>query len=210
MNLSTISISCGRLATVTFEPGTSIIYMKVGEHAREDLRSILARKGHEIEEAGFSMWGYGGNTCHPRTMVQPFARAASSPIVLCMEPMKSHHLADRIRAEDYSVDGITWNPIPPSINVLGSRYALCIDTLEEVDVKLDLSETRVALGNSRGRSGGNYIRGRVDKACLNLVEERADEPREIHIGVMARLVEPFAVLLRGGLEIVSSEEDSRG
>src|ERR1700737_1463778 len=109
-----------------FEPGDQILYMKVGTHAQEELADILARKRREIEREGFAMWGYGGNTCHPRSMVQPFARAVNRPIVLCMQPMASRHAAEPIRAEEYSVDGKHWVQIPSGINVLGSRYALCI------------------------------------------------------------------------------------
>jgi hypothetical protein len=63
-----------------------LLYMKVGTHAQEELSEIIARKRREIDEAGFAMWGYGGNTCHPTSIVQPFARSASAPIILCMQP----------------------------------------------------------------------------------------------------------------------------
>ena len=56
------------------EPGAGVLYMKVGTHAQESLEDIVERKSREIREAGYGMWGYGGNTCHPSTMVQPFAR----------------------------------------------------------------------------------------------------------------------------------------
>ena len=58
------------------QPGTGLIFMKVGTHANELLSDILKRKRQEIEDAGFALWGYGGNTCHPLTMVQPFAQDA--------------------------------------------------------------------------------------------------------------------------------------
>jgi hypothetical protein len=179
-----------------FSPGDPVLYMKVGTHAQEDLGAILARKREEIAQEGFAMWGYGGNTCHPTTMVQPFARAAAQPIILCMQPMQSKHRAEPLRAEEFSVDGIQWRAIPSGINVLGSRYALCIDTLEEVDETLDLADTKVAIGNSRGLSGEKYVRGRVDKACLEVVSSGAIEHKPISIGVMAEIVEPYAVLLR--------------
>jgi hypothetical protein len=178
------------------QPGTSILYMKVGTHAQEDFEEILVRKRKEIDEAGFSMWGYGGNTCHPTTMVQPFARATSKPIILAMHPMQSRHFAEPLRAREFSADGIKWNLIPSRINVLGSRYALCIDDLEKVSETLNLSDTRVAVGNSRGLAGDKYVRGRVDKACLEIVGPSADTPRTTEIGVVARIVEPYAVLLR--------------
>src|SRR3984893_6220083 len=107
-----------------FEPGDQILYMKVGTHAQEELADILARKRREIEDEGFAMWGYGGNTCHPTSMVQPFVEAASGPVRLVMQPMLSKHFAEPIRAEEYSPDGTRWLPVPSGINVLGSRYAL--------------------------------------------------------------------------------------
>jgi hypothetical protein len=182
-------------------PGEGIVFMKVGTHAREPLPEIIARKRKEIEEAGHALWGYGGNTCHPLTSVQPFARCFAERegvIYLVMEPMVSKHFAIPDRADEFSVDGVHWQEVPAPINVRGSRYAMAIDSLEEDDFELPLGETRVAVGNSVGRRGDRYIKGRVDKACLEVVDDPAganDAPR-VHIGLVARLVEPYAVLLR--------------
>lgn len=181
-----------------FSPGDAILYMKVGTHANEPLNDIIKRKQHEIDRAGYAMWGYGGNTCHPTTVVQPFARrnlALQEPIRLVMEPMDSKHFATPVRADEFSIDGVTWREIPQDINVLGSRYALCIDNLRRIESSLSLGDTRVAMGNSSGQTGSRYIRGRVDKACLDIVEG-GDADRIVQIGLIADLVEPFAVFLR--------------
>lgn len=184
-----------------FDPGDAVLYMKVGTHAEEDLAHIIARKKREIEDAGLAMWGYGGNTCHPTSMVQPFAREhakAGRPIILAMQPMNSKHFAEPLRAEEFSGDGTRWEPIPEGINVLGSRYALCLRTLERVDTTLHLANTLVALGPSKGKVGSNYVRSRVDKACLEITEHANDPtgPLPIKIELVAELVEPFAVFLR--------------
>lgn len=173
--------------------------MKVGVHAGEDLALIIERKKREIERAGFAMWGYGGNSCHPTTMVQPFARTRSDlekPILLCMHPMKSNHFAEPVRAEEFSTDGLTWQPVPAEIDVLGSRYALCVKNLTEVQDELELGRTQVALGNSMGRRGSDYIKGRVDKACLEFAETAPDDSHTVEIGLVAELVDPYAVFLR--------------
>ena len=180
--------------------GQALLYMKVGTHALESLDDIIARKTKEIEDAGYALWGYGGNTCHPQTMVQPFARAyenRNGVIYLCMEPMKSMHFAEPIRADECSIDGRNWIQIPESINVLGSRYALKINDLRAEEFELPLSRTQVAIGNSRGAIGSRYIRGRVDKACLEVTDpgEENNEPL-VHIKFTARLVEPYAVYVR--------------
>src|SRR5713226_1156544 len=107
--------------------GAGVLFMKVGTHAKETLDDIIARKKKEIEDAGLAFWGYGGNTCHPQTMVQPFARKherQGSVIYLCMQPMESKHFAEQIPADEYSDDGSHWVQIPEGVKVLGSRYAL--------------------------------------------------------------------------------------
>lgn len=182
-----------------FDPGSSILYMKVGTHAKEELADIIRRKQREIEQCGMAMWGYGGNTCHPASMVQPFANqvtARGERIVLAMQPMNSKHFADQIRAEEYSANGELWEPIPLSINVLGSRYALCIDSLSEVSDTLSLASTRVAIGNSKGKVGSSYVRGRVDKACLEVAESAEANDTVVKIGLVANVVAPYAVFLR--------------
>lgn len=181
-------------------PGSGLIFMKVGTHAREPLSDIIDRKRREITEAGQSFWGYGGSTCHPLTTVQPFARdfvKRDGVIYLCMQPMDSHHFALPERAREYSADGIHWKAIPDKINVRGSRYALIVDDLQQEEFDLPLERTRVAVGSSMGRPGNEYVTGRVDKACLEVTNSDASgDKRPIHIGLVARLVEPYAVLVR--------------
>jgi hypothetical protein len=184
-------------------PGAGFLFMKVGTHARESLEDIIARKSKEIADAGFAMWGYGGSTCHPRNLVQPFAEefaGRGKPIVLCMHAMNSNHWAEQLRASEFSPDGLEWKPIPDTINVLGSRYALVIKNLRQEEHTIPLNQTRVAVGPSRGRLGTRYIRGRVDKACLEVIEEPelTNEPGNdlVNINLVADLVEPYAVFLR--------------
>lgn|SRR5215213_1510265 len=182
------------------KPGTGLVYMKVGTHARETLADIIKRKTQEIEETGHGFWGYGGSTCHPLRMVQPFAREhqrRDGVIYLCMEPMESRHFAEPVRAEEYSADGVSWVEVPPSINVLGSRYALVIQNLREEEFELPLERTTVALGNSMGARGSRYVSGRVDKACLEVADDAPSmTAKSVRIGLVADIVEPYAVLLR--------------
>ena len=184
-------------------PQQGILFMKVGVHAQETLDKIIDRKIREIEDAGYALWGYGGGTCHPKTMVQPFAKQQveqGNSIYLCMQEMVSNHFAEPVRAEEFSVDGAKWESIPLAINVLGSRYALAIKALHREEFVLPLNKTQVAVGNCRGRAGNDYIGGRVDKACLECGEDIAipvgpDEP-VIQINLVAELCEPYAVFLK--------------
>lgn len=181
---------------MAIEPGDKVLFMKVGIHASESLESIIERKRAEIEDEGFAFWGYGGNTCHPTTMVQPFALGSTGPIILAMQPVVSNHFADPIRAEQYSADGITWTDVPAGINCKGSRHALLIDSLEPAAFDLDLSRTRVALGRSQGRVGSKYVQMRVDKACLEVTDQPEGDSVVKEISWQATLADPYAVFLR--------------
>lgn len=185
-------------------PGQGVLFMKVGTHAQESLEDIIKRKSEEIDATGFGMWGYGGNTCHPTSMVQPFAQSFAendNTIHLCMEEMESSHMAPPVCAAEYSEDGVTWREIPETIEVLGSKYALMIDRLHPETFSLPLDQTRVPVGPSMGRLGSRYVKGRVDKACLEIIERpeisNDSKPRYIPIHLVARLVAPYAVFLRG-------------
>lgn len=186
------------------KPGAGILFMKVGTHARESLKDIIARKTKEIEKVGYGLWGYGGNTCHPSTMVQPFAEryaAAGHPIHLVMEEMNSNHFAEPLCAAEFSVDNLNWQEIPQDIQVRGSRYALKIGNLREVADELPLDSTRVAIGPTQGRLGSRYIQGRVDKACLEVLAApeilNEDNEKSVRpINLVADLLPPYAVFLR--------------
>ncbi|MCP1292972.1 MULTISPECIES: hypothetical protein [Chromobacterium] len=185
------------------QPNRGILFMKVGVHAQETLEDIIERKTKEIKDAGFAFWGYGGNTCHPTTMVQPFVEghaARGEKVVLCMNEILSKHFADPVRAELYSTDGVRWQKVPNAINVLGSRYALAIKDLRRTNLELPLAKSAVAIGNSKGMLGVQYIRGRVDKACLELCEgadiPRAPDEKSVQIDLVAELCEPYAVFLK--------------
>ena len=86
------------------------------------------------------------------------------------------------------------------MDVLGSRYALGIKSLKRSEFNLPLEQTRVPVGPSMGRLGSRYIQGRVDKACLEVLNEpeaiNEGEPRLIPIGLVAELHAPYAVFLR--------------
>jgi hypothetical protein len=136
-------------------------------------------------------------------MVQPFAEAfceQGKPIYLCMQEMESSHFAEPLRAGSYSVDGITWQRIPDTINVLGYRFALVIKNLRRQELILPLDRTRVAVGNNLGRIGSRYLQGHVDKACLEVIDApeqtNVAETREVRINLVAELEPPYAVFLR--------------
>lgn len=185
------------------KPEQGVLFMKVGVHAKETLEEIVDRKMKEIRDAGYAMWGYGGNTCHPCTIVQPFANKYAKQgksIYLCMESMDSKHFAEPKRAEEFSVDGVIWQKVPDQINVRGSRYALKIKDLQilKEPFNLDLAQTEVAEGPSAGKKGDKYIQGHVDKACFKIIENTPEilSHKNITISLTAELDSPYAVFVK--------------
>lgn len=183
--------------------GQGVIFMKVGLHASETLEDIVERKRREFEEAGSIFWGYGGSSCHPRTMVQPFGRAMQEEgkhLLIIMNEMNSKHSAPPVAASQYSEDGVDWQAVPRGIEVRGSRFALVLDELKTEEFEVNLNDFHVGVGQSRGRIAADYLKGQNDKGCLIYNEPHIPPPPEQRIikqiGLVARVKPPYAVFLR--------------
>lgn len=181
------------------------LFMKVGNHANETWEQILERKCKEYERTGRTFWGYGGTTCHPLSVVQPFARLSvreQGGILLVMEYIDSRAEPDIVPAREYSADGITWLPIPDGINVTGSRYALLLDEIKPGDLTISLNEYEVAIGPSSGKGAEEYLQGRIDKGAFvrsstaRPVEDGKKERVTRKAAFVSEMKEPFGVLLR--------------
>jgi hypothetical protein len=182
----------------------AIVFMKVGRHAGETFEDIIKRKRREYAAAGRIFWGYGGGTMHPVYKVQPFASMKikeGKHITLVMQEIISNHPDTEVYATEFSRDGETWEPVPEGIKVRGSRYALVLDEIEDGDLNIDLADYRVGVGPSEGKVASEYVKGRVDKGCL----DRTGPPNTNEVSskivqatYFAHLREPYAVLLRSG------------
>ncbi len=180
----------------------AFVFMRVGNHAGETFESILERKQQELEEAGRIFWGYGGTTLHPIKHVQPFAKMwlpKEGSIRIVMQAIDSKADPDVLPANEYSVDGVNWEPIPTGIEVTGSRYAIVLDEITPGQLDFNLGDFEVGIGPSRGRNAAQYLKGRVDKGCFvssDSTEAGSNvQPKIVPIGFQARLIEPYAVML---------------
>ncbi|MGI6108128.1 MAG: hypothetical protein ACOX8B_09395 [Lachnospiraceae bacterium] len=183
----------------------NIVIMKYGVHVSESIDSIITRKMDELQNTGVMYWGYGGTVCHPRTQVQPFVKAnfekgEDTYLLLVRTPSENH--SQSARMEYYTEDGTLWEKFPEGINVLGSKYAIVCESLNNCDIRLDLSAYRVAAGRSAGKSLAEYLRGRVDKACAVLTgqsDENADQgngSRFVQVSYWGRINYPGAVFCK--------------
>lgn len=186
-------------------PGSGIIYLKAGATNGLSIASLVAQKSNEIVDLGSALWAYGGNTCHPTSMVQPFAdfhKRRGKPIRLLIEDISTEKYVKPYCALEASCDGVDWTEIPDDVNVLGSRYAFVVGSLLRSSMTLPLHRTVVAIGPSAGRLGSSYVAGRVDMACLtmlgkNEVSEASPPNCERKIQFVGTLLSPYAVFLRG-------------
>lgn len=190
------------MGLIELRPDEPFVFMKVGRHAGEDLDEILTRKKEELNRAGVIFWGYGGGTMHPIDKVQPFVRSRiehGGQIKLLMQSIVSRHPDTEAVAKEFSRDGVNWEPIPEGVVVRGSRYALVIGEIEGGDLDVDFDAYQVGAGPSAGKPAAGYIRGRVDKGCLDprTIAQSDEGGHPIHIDYAAQLVDPYAVLLRG-------------
>ena len=114
------------------------------------------------------------------------------------EEMNSNNFAAQVRADEWSADGFGWHEIPPQINVLGhvTPCASRICTKRSLDYRFQQPALR--WGIALVVVGSQYIRGRVDKACLEAIADQAEsaEIESVQISLVAELVDPYAVFLR--------------
>jgi hypothetical protein len=179
-----------------------VVFMKVGMHASEPIDAIYERKHEEIRLTGCTWWGYGGSLCHPFTQVAALvaqARERSADVYCCFIPTPSRHLGSgsQVRAESFSPSPGLWRSIPRGIDVLGSKYALVLDSLEVADgTCVNLAEYQVAVGPSAGRPVSSYMRQRVDKACARRAPDQvATGEMQVPLCFTGRLASPHAVLV---------------
>lgn len=176
----------------------NIIYMKYGVHAGETVDSIVRRKQEEVEKVGYTFWGYGGNFCHPLTQVQPFAEGIykkGEKLYLVMSLTESKLNNEPHKSSYLSIDKKNWSPIDERINVLGSKFALCIKDLKVCDFDLSLSTYSVGIGNKSGTILSDYIRYRVDKACA-VNNGSSNNYKTVQITLIAEVIAPFAVFTK--------------
>lgn len=179
----------------------NILFMKVGEHASEPLDKILQRKMREYEQTGMIFWGYGGSACNPLTQVQEFARQTAQikeELIFLMNPVKSmHKLENAPPATHYSINGKDWLRVPEGINVTGSKWALILDEIQPCELDINLSEFKVGIGPSTGKSASEYLRARTDKGCLIRSTPKFASKAEIRrVQFKARIIDPYAVKMK--------------
>lgn len=175
----------------------NIVYMKYGYHAKEHEQDIVKRKKLEFQKSGKMFWGYGGVVCHPIKQVQPFAKKFND-VFLAMSLTSSKPTMEGYLAKEYSIDGKIWKKIPNGIKVTGSKYALVCSSLVTVKRNIDLSQYNVAIGPSKNKLASEYIKFRIDKGCLinNNKLEKGDDSTMVEIRLCAKIIHPYAVLLR--------------
>jgi hypothetical protein len=190
------------MTSAPFAPRFAVV-MKVGYHAAEDFSDIIDRKLQELRVNGRLFWGYGGSCCHPLRQVQPLAELASrddEEVACIFTRTFSRPSVSAVSASRFSADGERWRPLPPGVDVRGSKFALVLTELVETQTGFDLSDYEVAVGPSAGRPAVAYMRGRIDKACLRRLPARASQTRGSPddgraTTLVGRLAAPYAVVV---------------
>lgn len=173
-----------------------VVVMKAGTHAGLGFGDIAKWKIADLRATGVTFWGYRGTLCHPTRQVQPFAAAADGEIEVAMIPTRSDPGNPALPATAWSADKTIWEPLPDGITVTGSTHALVLSALEHCEDTLDLAMYRVGIGPSAGRPAPDYLRHRIDKACLTQTTPTGPLSHSVPVVLRGRLTAPWAVFLR--------------
>lgn len=173
----------------------NIIIMKCGTHASEKIEDIYNRKKEEEINTNYFCWGYGGVLCHPLNQVQPFCKDKDK-VYLLLTPTTSELNNKPTRSKEYSIDNKNYKEINKAINVLGSKYAIVANKLQKCDFEINLYDYEIAIGNSKGKPLGDYLKGRVDKACAIRTSKATKKVQKVKIVMIAELDYPYSVFVR--------------
>ena len=193
----------------------AFIFMKVGPHGGETLDEILDRKNRELKKAGMIFWSYGEKgPLHPTEQVQRFVKRWVKEvdyIEVLMEPIKARSLFGPAAgtAKSYSVkeNREEEESIPEGI-LTAPPHALVLGEIRRCDLKLELRDYEVGIGDSERTNATQYLAFRgmkkqtgrmrgADKGCLvkaNSSYDGRDAPKaKVHIRYRACLLPPYAV-----------------
>lgn len=182
----------------------SIVLMKVGSHSGFSLEEIIAMKRQEEEKYGKFFWGYAGTLCHPFRVVDFAAQVLSNNDVLrmVMTFTSSKYFASTKKLGEFSKDGIHWEPLPDGVILTGCKYALVGKNLYTCQANIDLNSYVVWDGGpqqqwgNQGRILGDYLRGRVNKACAVISPPAKRVPYDAKAIYVTDIVEPYCVFVK--------------
>ena len=190
----------------------AFIFMKVVNYGEDTLEEIMERKQRELNDVGWTYWGYGGNEgtgpLHPKKQVQPFAgqwMKEPGSVQVLMEKIDGKFNIELPTAKKYSaddsVDEERWNCLPSGIYLPRTKWALVLGEIIEVTppLELDLRDYKVGIGPSCGNNAAKYLSGKTSKGCLVETEtpyRGSDAPETVTITYQAFLKFPYAVFLK--------------
>jgi len=175
-----------------------IIYMKAGPYCGYSLDEIEKIKNNEDKLYGKFYWGYGGVFCHPKrvlSFVTDATKQGVKPLVY-FSITKSKFISSIPRGHHQSIDQQNWELLPPEVILVGNQYSLVCSNLRRVNFTINLHDYVATLGDKPGKSLGDYVKYRVDKATAILKNEKPKQTRNVVISYVCELVSPYCVYVR--------------
>jgi hypothetical protein len=166
----------------------------IGQHAGEDVETIIARKSADIGKVGRTFWLFRSSG------IRPNALGKWPSYVIFIEPASkggARPATTKDEAKEFSSDGESWHGLPgigPVTGKLSMATALVIDSLQSCDGKLDLWDYE--------RHSGGPLKFMLGRSTLCAAKHDSssspDRPKSRFRDIVAvgRLVEPFCVWLR--------------
>ncbi|PIZ58667.1 hypothetical protein COY20_03400 [Candidatus Shapirobacteria bacterium CG_4_10_14_0_2_um_filter_40_12] len=175
-----------------------IIYMKAGPYCGYSLKEIEKIKNNEDKLYGKFYWGYGGVFCHPKRVLE-FVKSAikrGEKILVYFSITKSKFNSPIPRCHYQSADKNNWKRLSSEVILVGNQYSLVCTNLKRANFFINLFDYSATLGDKPGKSLGDYVKYRVDKATAILKKEKTGQTRNIDISYVCELVPPYCVYVK--------------
>ena len=172
--------------------------MKAGPYCGYSLKEIEKIKSIEDKLYGKFYWGYGGVFCHPKRVLEFVGKAVKEgeKILVFFSETKSKFNSPIPRCHYQSTDKSKWEQLPPKVILVGNQHALIGTYLRQTNFSINLFDYSATLGGKTGKSLGDYVKYRVDKATAIMKKEKSKQIRNVDISYVCELVSPYCVYVK--------------
>lgn len=177
-----------------------IIFIRLDNRSIKNIDAVLEAKLQEEEAQNNIFWGYTGNTCHPTTQVQPFSELDSSTEIKVVMSYYNSIYPDpkMVEMTEFSIDKKIWSELPaPTLVPEKAKYAFVMRNLTKCDMRINLQDYHVAVGDSLGVCLSKYLLNvYTTKACAIYHKNLVAYKCESHVSWVADLVYPYGIFVR--------------
>lgn len=174
------------------------IVMKIGPFSGFSLEQIIDIKVGEEKNIGKFFLGYAGVFCHPKRVKEfvELAKADGEKVYVLFIKTQSNFQSPIQRLSQYSKDNQVWQPLPPEVLLVGSKFSIVGKGIKETDFEINLADYQSMLGAMPGKTLDQYLQWRCDKTCAIYNPSTSSTKKSAKVSYLCELTDDGVVYVK--------------